>query len=54
MQDNEILYKIKSTQEEYDYIENIRNGVYNKLYKMNNEELLDYIKTLCPEQELNF
>ena len=21
---------------------------------MNNEELLDYIKTLCPEQELNF
>ncbi len=54
MQDNEILYKIKCTQEEYDYIENIRNGVYNKLYKMNNEELLDYIKTLCPEQELNF
>lgn len=54
MQDNEIIYKIKCTQEEYDYIENIRNGLYNKLSKMNNEELLDYIKTLYPEQELNF
>ena len=54
MQDNEIIYKIKCTQEKKEYIENIRNGLYNKLSKMNNEELLDYIKTLCPEQELNF
>ena len=42
------------TNEEYEFIENIRKELYNKLSKMNNEELLDYIKTLCPEQDLNF
>ncbi len=54
MQDDEIIYRIKCTQEEYEYIQNIRNELYNKLSKMNKEELLDYIKTLCPEQDLNF
>ncbi len=54
MQDDEIIYRIKCTQEEYEYIQNIRNELYNKLSKMNKEELLDYIKTLCPEQNLNF
>ena len=42
------------TNEEYEFIENKRKELYNKLSKMNNEELLDYIKTLCPEQDLNF
>lgn len=54
MQDDEIIYRIKCTQEEYEYIQNIKNELYNKLSKMNNKELLDYIKTLCPEQNLNF
>jgi len=54
MRDDEIIYRIKCTQEEYEYIQNIRNELYNKLSKMNKEELLDYIKTLCPEQNLNF
>jgi len=54
MQDNEIIYRIKCTQEEYEFIENLKNELYNKLSKMSKEELLDYIKTLCHEQELNF
>lgn len=54
MQDDEIIYRIKCTQEEYEFIQNIRNELYNKLSKMSKEELLDYIKTLCPEKNLNF
>ena len=54
MQDNERIYRIELTNEEYEFIENIRKELYNKFSKMNKEELLDYIKALCPEQELNF
>lgn len=36
------------TNEEYEFIENIRKELYNKLSKMNNEELLDYIKNSLP------
>lgn len=54
MQDNEKVYRIELTNEEYEFIENLKNEFCNKLSKMNNEELLDYIKTLCPEQNLNF
>ena len=54
MQDDEIIYRIKCTQEEYEFVEDLKNELYNKLSKMSKEELLDYIKTLCPEQNLNF
>lgn len=54
MQDNEIIYRINCTQEEYEFIENIRKENATRLSKMSKEELLAYIKTLCPEQELNF
>lgn len=54
MQDNEIIYRINCTQEEYEFIENIKKENTTRLSKMSKEELLEYIKTLCPEQELNF
>ena len=54
MQDNEIIYRINCTQEEYEFIENIKKENATRLSKMIKEELLEYIKTLCPEQELNF
>ena len=54
MQDNEIIYRIELTNEEYKFIENLRHELYNKLSKMNKEELIEYFKSLCPEENLNF
>ena len=42
------------TNEEYNFLENLRNELYNKLSKMNKEELIKYLKSLCPEKNLNF
>lgn len=46
MQDNEIIYRINCTQEEYEFIENIKKENTTRLSKMSKEELLEYIKTL--------
>ena len=54
MQDNEKIVITGLTDKEYEFIENIRNENAERLSKMSKEELLEYIKTLCPEQELNF
>lgn len=54
MQDNEKIVITGLTDEEYKFIENIRKENAERLSKMSNDELLDYIKSLCPEQELNF
>ena len=54
MQDSEKIYRIELTNAEYEFIQNIRKENAERLSKMNKEELLDYIKTLCPEQDLNF
>ena len=54
MQDNERIYRLELTNEEYEFIENIRKELYNRFSRMNKKELLDYIKSLYPEQELNF
>ena len=54
MQDNEKIYRIELTNEEYDFLENLRNELYHKLSKMNKEELIEYFKSLCPEKNLNF
>ena len=54
MQDDEKIVITGLTDEEYEFIENIRKENAERLSKMSKEELLDYIKTLCPEQELNF
>lgn len=54
MQDNDKIVITGLTNEEYEFIENIRKENAERLMQMSKEELLDYIKTLCPEQELNF
>lgn len=51
---NEKIYRIELTNEEYEFLENLRNELYNKLSKMNKEELIEYFKSLYPEKNLNF
>ena len=51
---NEKIYRIELTNEEYDFLESLRNELYNKLLKMNKEELIQYFKSLYPEKNLNF
>ena len=54
MQDNNKIVITGLTDEEFEFIENIRKENSIRLSKMSKEELLAYIKTLWPEQELNF
>ena len=54
MQDSEKVYKIELSNEEYEFLENLRNVLYNKFSKMNEKELIEYFKNLCPEESLNF
>ena len=54
MEGNEKIAITGLTDEEVKFIENIRKENAERLSKIRNEELLEYIKTLCPEQELNF
>ena len=54
MQDNEKIYRIELTNEEYDFLENLKNEFCNKLSKMNKEEITEYFKSLYPEKNLNF
>ena len=54
MQYNEKIYRIELTNEEYEFLENLRNELYHKLSKMNKKELIEYFKSLCPEKNLNF
>ena len=54
MQDNEKIYRIELTNEEYEFIQNLKNELCDKLSKMTKEELTDYLKSFYPEQDLNF
>ena len=54
MQDNEKIYRIELTNEEYEFLENLKNEFCNKLSKMSNEEITEYLKSFCLEQNLNF
>ena len=54
MQDNEKIYRIELTNEEYDFLENLKNEFCDKLSKMTKEELIEYFKSLYPEKNLNF
>ena len=54
MQDNEKIYKIELTNEEYEVLENLKTEFCNKLSKMSNEEITEYLKSFYPEQNLNF
>ena len=49
MQDN-IVYRLELTNEEYEFIENLRNELYDKLSKMSKDELREYFENLCIEQ----
>ena len=51
---NEKIYRIELTNEEYNFLENLTNELKHKLSKMNKEELIEYFKSLCPEEKLNF
>jgi len=51
---NEKIYRIELTNEEYNFLENLSNELYHKLSKMNKEELMEYFKSLYPEKNLNF
>ena len=54
MQDSEKIYRIELTNEEYEFIENLRNELYDKLSKMSESELRKYFENLCIEENLNF
>ena len=54
MQDNERIYKIELSKEEYEFLDNLRNELYNKFSRMNEKELIEYFKNLCIEESLNF
>ncbi len=54
MQDNEKIYRIELTNEEYEFIQNLKNELCDKLSKMTKEELTKYLKSFYPEQDLNF
>ena len=55
MQDNEIIYEIRLTEEEYEFLENLKKELCIKLSKMTKEERLQYFKdNYCNEQKLNF
>lgn len=53
MQDN-IVYRLELTDKEYEFIENLRNELYDKFSKMSKDELRQYFENLCIEQNLNF
>lgn len=54
MQDSEKIYRIELTNEEYEFLENLKNEFCNKFSKMNNEEREKYLRSFYPEQNLNF
>lgn len=55
MQDNEIVYILKLTNEQYEFLEQLKNEYIEKLGKMPLEERLQYFKEhYCLEQRLNF
>ena len=54
MQDNEKIYRIELTNEEYEFLENLKNEFCNKISKMTKEELTEYLKSFYPEKNLYF
>ena len=54
MQDSEKIYRIELTNEEYEFLENLKREFCHKLSKMSKEECAKYLKSFYPEQNLNF
>ena len=44
MQDNEIVYRIELNNEEYKILENLQKELYNKLSKMDKDEIKNILK----------
>ena len=54
MQDNEKIYRVELTNEEYEFLENLKDEFCTKLSKMTKEEIAEHLKSFYPEQNLNF
>ena len=55
MQDNEKIYKIKLTNEEYEFLQDLKVEIYKKLSKLTKEERLQYFRdNIAIENKLNF
>ena len=53
MQDN-IVYRLELTNEEYRILENLQKELYNKFSKMAKNDIKRYFENLCIENNLNF
>ena len=53
MQDN-IVYRLELTNEEYKILEDLQKELYNKFSKMNRDEIKRYFEDLCIENNLRF
>ena len=53
MQDN-IIYRLELTNEEYEILENLQKELYNSFSKMDRYEIKKYFENLCIENNLNF
>ncbi len=55
MQDNEKIYKIELTNEEYEFLQDLKVEIYKKLSKLTKEERLQYFRdNIAIENKLNF
>ena len=55
MQDNEKIYRIELSYEEYAYVENLKQEYYKKLENMTKDERLQYFRdNIAIENKLNF
>ena len=52
MQDN--IYKLYVTDEEYDFIQKLLQEHYYELNQMTKDERLQYFRSICNENNLNF
>lgn len=54
MRDNEIVYRVELTNEEYEILENLQKDLYNRVSKMDKDDIKRYFENLCIENNLNF
>lgn len=55
MQDNEKIYRIELSNEEYAYVENLKQKYYKKLENITKDERLQYFRdNIAIENKLNF
>ncbi len=55
MQDNKKIYSIELTNEEYEFLQDLKVEIYKKLSKLTKEERLQYFRdNIAIENKLNF